>query len=379
MENIEYYIEQSKSMQNTSDGGSAAYHFDDVVLVKYTIPTKYGIARPDEEKTAAAANRMNEKGVNTPKHLAIKRVVEGDTDICYVLQERAPGKCFSYYADTGKVEPIRHLARQKELVEAPFSHYEHWISDLMLMHNMGLELKYKNFFYDVKEGFTIIDLLNYDETPVNVNSMEEINRLVKNSFIPSYSSKLSPFGKETTDEEKEKSDVLANMMRLRIFKALQKVVPNFSKYERWILRTFPSDLLEFFNQNGLQIEDLNLTEEEYKEFEVFIQEILDKCMKDIEDGKIKYWQVDANEIRNGNIGYCLNEAWLVHRDNYTDPASYEDDYDYKRASERSLAVLMLERFNKMLVERALTSGNPNVLQAKKDMDVALERSKKNSF
>lgn len=35
MESIEYYIEQAMSMENTSNGGSPAYHFDDVVLIKY--------------------------------------------------------------------------------------------------------------------------------------------------------------------------------------------------------------------------------------------------------------------------------------------------------------------------------------------------------
>ncbi|GEM_PF-6741190 len=39
---INEYIEKAKGMPNTSDGGSAAYHFDDVVLVKYETLTKYG-------------------------------------------------------------------------------------------------------------------------------------------------------------------------------------------------------------------------------------------------------------------------------------------------------------------------------------------------
>ena len=379
MQNIDYYIEQSRNMNNTSDGGSAAYHFDDVVLVKYSIPVKYGIARPNEEQTAEVANRLNEKGVRTPKHLAIKRVVEGNDNICYVLQQRAPGKCFSYYADIGKLEPIRHLARQKELLEAPDIHYENWVSDLMMMHNMGLELKYKNFFYDVNEGFTIIDLLGYDEKNVDVNSLDEIDRLVKNAFIPSYSSQLSQYGKNSTQEEKEQSYMLANMMRLRIFKAIRKMVPDFQRFEKWILRTFPNDYIEFFKQNGMQIDDLSLSEEEYKQFEEFIEIILDRCMKDIQSGKIKYWEVTANEIRNYNISYCLNEAWRVHRDNSINLEDYEDDYDYRSDSDHSLEKIMIERFNIMLENAFLISDNPNVLQAKEDMDATLEKRKKNLF
>ncbi|MGN1372090.1 MAG: hypothetical protein ACI4XM_07455 [Candidatus Coprovivens sp.] len=379
MENIDYYIEQSRNMNNTSDGGSAAYHFEDVVLVKYSIPVKYGIARPNEEQTAEAANRLNEKGVRTPKHLAIKRVVEGNDNICYVLQQRAPGKCFSYYADIGKLEPIRHLARQKELLEAPDIHYENWVSDLMMMHNMGLELKYKNFFYDVNEGFTIIDLLGYDEKNVDVNSLDEIDRLVKNAFIPSYSSQLSQYGKNSTQEEKEQSYMLANMMRLRIFKAIRKMVPDFQRFEKWILRTFPNDYIEFFKQNGMQIDDLSLSEEEYKQFEEFIEIILDRCMKDIQSGKIKYWEVAVNKIRNYNISYCLNEAWRVHRDNSINLEDYEDDYDYRSDSDHSLEKIMIERFNIMLENASLVSDNPNVLQAKEDMDATLEKRKKNLF
>ena len=42
MESIDYYILQAVSMENTSDGGSPAYHFDDVVLIKYHRRKRYG-------------------------------------------------------------------------------------------------------------------------------------------------------------------------------------------------------------------------------------------------------------------------------------------------------------------------------------------------
>ena len=32
-----------------------------------------------------------DNGVNTPRHLVVKRVIEGENDICYVLQQKCPG------------------------------------------------------------------------------------------------------------------------------------------------------------------------------------------------------------------------------------------------------------------------------------------------
>ena len=74
--NIDEMIKQTENMQNVSDGGSPCYAFDQVVLVKYTMPIKYGRARKNEEIVAEFANKKNEMGVNTPKHLEIKRVVK---------------------------------------------------------------------------------------------------------------------------------------------------------------------------------------------------------------------------------------------------------------------------------------------------------------
>lgn len=59
MKTIEEYITLSKTMKNTSDGGSPAYHFEDgTVLVKYSIPKKYNMSpRENEEEIAKIANK----------------------------------------------------------------------------------------------------------------------------------------------------------------------------------------------------------------------------------------------------------------------------------------------------------------------------------
>jgi len=79
--NIDEMIKSTATMDNISDGGSACYNFGDVILVKYITLEKYGIARKDEEKIFDIANMKNIQGVNTPKHLMIKREVVDGHDI----------------------------------------------------------------------------------------------------------------------------------------------------------------------------------------------------------------------------------------------------------------------------------------------------------
>ena len=187
MNNIDEYIKASFKMKNVSDGGSECFDFGNVVLVKYKIPVKYNaIAREDEELIAEAANKKRNMGVNTPYHLAIKRVTDEKDNICYVLQEKAKGVSFNidnkYYN-----EPSKQLKVQELLLEAPDTVYEKCVRDLCELFNMGLELKGKNIFYDNSKdgaGFNFIDLLGYNTTPLNPDSISDVVRLDKMvSFI----------------------------------------------------------------------------------------------------------------------------------------------------------------------------------------------------
>ena len=237
MENIEYYIEQSKSMENTSDGGSEAYHFEDVVLIKYVKKVEYGNARECEEDVAKAANEKNAQGVRTPKHIAIKRVTEGDYNICWVLQERAKGRNFGYYSSFDN-DPIIQIERQQELLSAPDSHYDKLVSDMCELLNLGTEVKSKNVFYDdnyENGGFTIIDLLGGSNEPFNPDSIEDLLKVWKNLDYIVMQTIVSQFKDDSNC--REKSVELSMHMRQRIFTSMERVIPNFEEHRREVLRT----------------------------------------------------------------------------------------------------------------------------------------------
>ncbi len=95
MINIEEAIKKAKDLDNISNGGSECYDFDDVVLVKYVLSLKYANNRRARENALIVKDKINEKalmGVNTPKHLDILRTVENNKDVCYVLEEKCPGR-----------------------------------------------------------------------------------------------------------------------------------------------------------------------------------------------------------------------------------------------------------------------------------------------
>lgn len=178
MNNIDYYIQKATDMENTSDGGSPAYHFDDVCLIKYISPIKYGQVRKNAEQVAQIANEKNAKGVRTPAHLGIKRVIDSENHICWVLQEKAKGRNFGYYCENrdSKVQ----LDMQSRLANAPDAHYEKLVSDFCELFNLGLELKSKNMFYDEAlqdGGFTIIDLLGGTGEPLNPDSLRDVLKI----------------------------------------------------------------------------------------------------------------------------------------------------------------------------------------------------------
>ena len=101
MIDIDSAIIESKNKENISDGGSKCYDFGDVVLVKYSCPIKYlrngERSREKSEEIMESINMKASNGVNTPKHIAVKRVIEGENDVCYVLQQKCPGfNCASF-------------------------------------------------------------------------------------------------------------------------------------------------------------------------------------------------------------------------------------------------------------------------------------------
>ena len=371
MYNIDEYIKASAKMENVSDGGSECFDFGNVVLVKYKVSVKYSvnaIARENEELIAAAANKKRNMGVNTPYHLAIKRVTDEKDNICYVLQEKAKGASFNIYYK----EPTDQLQVQELLLEAPDTVYEKCVSDLCELFNMGLELKGKNIFYDNSKdgaGFTFIDLLGYDTTPLNSDSISDVIRLDKMASFIYNIPRISTYSKTATKEQIEKSTILYYKMKQKTFEAMEKVVPTFSRFRRWVLRTYSNDVLNFFEKNGTVVGNLALNDDECREFDNYIEQIINECLEKLATGKNKFWQIRANEIRIALDTMGMQAAWKYHSANpINDPTAFDDKWDFERAREKYLEDIVNNKFAERLESVADTSLNANILKAKEDMD-----------
>lgn len=374
MQSIDEYIKMSKGMSNSSDGGSIAYHFDDVVLVKYVMPSIYGKARAEEEVVAKCANELNKKGVNTPRHLAIKRERNDKVDICWVLQQRAPGICFSNYVVGIKCmeDAERQLVMQEKILNIPDSHYQKCILDLIELYELGIELKPKNIYYDEKVGFTIIDLL----FPINVKKdslgyIYSVLSLIR--FVHEYTT-ISDYNDFATEEQKDKSKLLKFMIMKKEFLNLEKVIPDFSKYKRWILRGYSRDKLKFFEENGYPIGDLSLNDEEYAMFDELIEQIITDCLNKVASGENEYWEIGTNIIRQNLDDMKLKEAWLYHHSNKLKIEDFEDEYDYILECKYQLEKQVNSKFQERLLN--CYSNNEFIIKAQQDMQEELERKRK---
>lgn len=374
---IDSYISQVDSKRNVSDGGSAAFNFGDVILIKYTIPNKYGIARDCEEEVAKAANIKNSQGVRTPLHLEIKRTNNETENICWVLQEKAKGDSFLEYT-LAKNNPTDQLIKQQELLDAPSSHYEKCVKDLCELFHMGIELKPKNIFYDKNKdtgGFTFIDLLGYDKTPLNSNSISDVLRLDKYiGFIYAFST-IYEYQKGSL-EEKQKSLELSLKIRLKIFKAMKKVIPNFEQFERWVLRSYPNVVQEYFKNNSIYKEDLTLTEKDYQQFDEFINNIINDWIKKIAMGSLNVAQIKLNEIRIKASEMGLFDAWKLHKlSPIYNKEQYADEYDFESYRRNSLQNFIFDKFKEKLLSISKQNNNDYILQAKEDL-IKEEKNKK---
>lgn len=368
---IDEYIEQAKQMENVSDGGSPAYSFGDYVLVKYSMLSQYGLARDNEELIAEEANKKNRARVKTPLHVAIKRTDDGIENVCWVLQEKAKGVSFVNYAYL-KNDPQTQLRLQQELLEAPDYHYEKCLQDIAELFHMGLELKPKNIFYDNSRnngGFTFIDLLNYDPTPMNPDLIADVLMLDKYVQAIFNSTYIGFYDKKASESEKKESLEMHYEIRKKVFIAMEKVIPNFSQYKRWILRSYSSDLLQFLSEKGILVEDLSLNENEYKEFDNYIEIIINHCIEQISRGKSLFWQIEANEIRIMLDNMGLFNSWKYHNFNpVQNLEDYEDEWEFNYASKKSLEEVVNKLFDERLCKVAENSNNEFILQAKRDLD-----------
>ena len=360
MKTIDNYISESKHMINIRNGETGCYYFlDGKILKKYTIPKNFHKQpREKEESIALIINRKAEKGVNTARYLDIKRVEEKESLVCYVLGEQPKGIRYLEYTEEKSI--YKKLIIQEKFLNIPTKQLEKCIKDLCELFNLGLEIVPNNIYYDEKIGFSFINLNDDNYKDFDYNSLEDILKL--NSYISCIFKYLQiSYFDSCSIDERNKSIDLYNKSIQRVFLMLEKVIPNFDKYRRNVLRSYEKDVLKSFYDNGIISEDLTLNEFECEEFNKRINKIIETAINNIAIGKYDFWQTDTNEIKNSLDKSGLYADWRYHKYN-----KIKNDFDC--FSEDDLRNKVLDLFYGQLEIIAKDSKNQNILKAKEELD-----------
>ena len=152
---------------------------------------------------------------------------------------------------------------------------------------------------------------------------------------------------------------------------MEKTIPNFEQHRRWILRSMPDDVLEFFERNGTTVGDLALNEQEYVQFNQTVENIVNDSIQKIESGTHKYWQISANEIRIDLGQSGMYNAWQHHKANKRNQNEFSGEsakYDYIQACDEDLKTRIMQMFEEQLDILSNGSTNQFILKAKEDLD-----------
>lgn len=348
MIDINSAIQMSKTMPNISDGGSACFDFEDVVLVKYTLPLKYVKenyrARQGQERVMERINKKVEMGVNTPMQFAMKRVIEKDTDVCYVLQGKCPGVNCANTSQYGA--SYDQVMRELEIVyNIPYEHYVKLITDGCNLLEMGYEAKNKNLFYDKDSGFWYIDFLDNDKNRIfDSNNPIRIFEAIRYAIPrPRQIASSMRYDTELTDEQQNKYDLLENSIEAKTFLAMKQAIPNLERYEKFFLIKESEKFRKYLMDNNIVKKDLfNLEECDYQIYDelynIVVNSIVDKIVKDGEP----FWSVEVNDIRNDSELFGLLELWEKHKNNPVNREEYEDKYDYEYETRQMFTQEMLD-------------------------------------
>ncbi len=353
MISIEDAIEKSKEIANKSDGGTTCYDFGDVVLIKYAISLEYcrngNRARENEEIVMKGVNEIISKGVNTPRHLDMKRTIEDGKDVCYVLQEKVKGKnC----ANMGKYgEPIDVVLEELKYVNAiPFKHIEKLVSDSCMIYNMGYEPKNHNLFYDEETGFWFIDFLENKEEKFDVNKPETIFETVK--YIcpkPINLAGLISFDAEITKEENEKYNELRNALKAKYLLACENMIPEFKKYEFFYLLNEENEYKKYLMSEGLVDRDLfSATSQDFEIYDELYSLVVNEICKEISNGKAEYWHVEDNEIRYKSELFDLETFYKKFICKDIKQEEFDDEWDYEIKVKESYTNNMMESIYKRI-------------------------------
>ena len=278
IKDIDYYIKEKEIRGNISMSSSPAYSFDedDVILVQYSI------SREKIEEISQILRKLKKEGVNTPLYLAYKRDYENG--LCYVLQEKAKGEVFSNFTREATLKDLEYVSN------IPQEHYEKFISDVIKMQVLGIELRPRNFFYDEKIGFTIIDIQGTSDGKYDSKQLGDV--------VYKYKHISSAFNinvqENLTEEQKEKEKKLKLKKFKKITQAFENALPGFKENERWIFRGFLKEgiNLDELKDFGYDENNLKLTEEEKKKLYEIIDYYAEKHCDLIKNGydssKIEY-------------------------------------------------------------------------------------------
>lgn len=356
MINIDDAIESAKELDNVSVGGSACYDFGNVVLVKYTLPLKYvktGYrAREKQEIVMKGINEKVAMGVNTPRHLDMKRVVEGENDVCYVLQEKCRGKCCGLMSKYGA--PIERVLSESMFVSLiPFEHYRKLIADACILYEMGYEAKNKNLFYDEKTGFWFIDFLdNREDNKFDFNDPRKIFRTIK--YVcpkPIQIASCLSYNTVISDEDRKKLDDFVWSSKAKFLLACKKEIPIFNRYEFFYLLDEKDNYKKYLNDKGYVSHDLfNASEEDYEIYRELFSFIVNGICHEIAlEGK-EYWDVEVNSIRNESDLFSLVSFYEKYVCKDIKKEDYEDEYDYDYAVRESYTNNMMSAiYNTLLL------------------------------
>lgn len=367
MLDIKEAIEQSKNKKNISDGGSQCFDFGSVVLVKYILPLKYVKdnyrARDCEEIVMEGVNQKVQNGVNTPKHIAMERVIEGDNDVCYVLQERCKGNNCASMGLYG-VPYDRMISDLEFVYSIPFDHYKKLISDGCQLYEMGYEAKNKNLFYDKESGFWYIDFLNYDKgNPFDDNNPIKVFEALKYRIPkPIQIASRVRFNEELSLEQKAKMDLLEYSIEAKTLRAIKSVIPSFERYEKFYLCDKNDGLKQYLMEQGIVKKDLFKFEDaDYPIFDELYGIVVNRIISKIVNHEEKFWSIEVNDIRNDSNLFCLMQMWSHHKDNSISMCDYEDEYDYEYALKSSFTEKMLSEIAQKLEGLEKNENSTNFL------------------
>ena len=363
MIDIEQYIKESKYKENISNGGSPCYDFGDYVLIKYSCPLGYlkeGYrVRKNEENVLEGIKEKVRLGVNVPRHITYKRLIEDNNDICYVLQEKCRGiNCIKMSKFNASFKEV--MDSMESIFHIPFDHIKKLIKDGCSLYEMGYEPSARNLFYDNKTGFWYIDLTDNDfNNRFDSNDITKVFRVLKYK-IPNLIDLVSSMKYGTILDIKQKilMDNMTNLVKAKYLLAIESVLPIIKKYEKFYLIAEEDNYKDFLIEKG--IVDLNLYRMDSKDYLIFnelYELVLNSIVEDIINGKKDYWEVRYSEISNKSNLFNLKYMWLYHKNKKVMEQDYENDYDYEFAAYEEYDNMMMDDIIKRLKNTNITDAS----------------------